>query len=219
MARKPTQTENRIVLPNVNWQKLEAILQDLGATRTARFAYDRGKLEMMTPLEEHDRCNRLIESLILVLTEEVELTVKNVGSVLLKRADLGRAIQPDAGYYFGHEPVRVRNSTELDMNLDPAPDLAVEVSMTKSTLDVFALYAEMGVPEVWQYVTVLGDDVLKGKLGIYQLRDGRYAATPNSLVFPCLPAERVLEFLEQSDKIGLAQALIVLRSWIKQTLG
>jgi Uma2 family endonuclease len=215
MARKPTQTEHRIVLPNVSWPKLEAILQDLGPTRTARFAYDRGKLEMTTPLEDHDRCNRLIESLILVLVEEVELSVKNIGSVLLKRADLGRAIQPDAGYYFGDDPVR--HGAELDVTQDPVPDLAVAI--TKSSLDVFSLYADMGVPEVWQYVTVMGDDVLQGKLGIYQLQSSRYVATANSLIFPFLPAQRVLEFLEQSDKIGLAQALIVLRSWIKQTLG
>ena len=218
MARKPTQTEHRIVLSNVSWLKLEAILQDLGPERTTRFAYDRGKLEMMTPLEDHDRCNRLIESLILVLAEEVELTVKNSGSVLLKRADVGRAVQPDAGYYFSDDPMRLRNSAELDMTQDLAPDLAVEVSMTKSALNVFSLYADMGVAEVWQYVTVLGDDMLKGKLGIYQLQGGSYVATPCSLIFPFLPAQRVLEFLEQSDKIGLAQALIVLRSWIKQTL-
>ena len=217
MAKKPTQTEHRIGLPNVSWQKLEAILQDLGLNRTARFAYDRGQLEMMTPLEDHDRCNRLIESLILVLAEEVELTVKNSGSVLLKRADLGRAIQPDAGYYFA-DRAQVRPSTELDMTQDAPPDLAVEVSMTKSALNVFSLYADMGVPEVWQYVTVLGDDMLKGKLGIYQLQENRYVATAHSLIFPFWPAQRVLEFLEQSDKIGLAQALIVLRSWLKQTL-
>jgi Uma2 family endonuclease len=217
MAKNPTQTEHRIVLPNVSWPKLEAILQDLGQNRTARLTYDRGKLEMMTPLEVHDRCNRLIESLILVLADELDLPTQNVGSVLLKRPEVGRAIQPDASYYFGDNTLRLRQSAELDMNQTAAPDLAVAVTIAKSTLDAFSIYATMGIPEIWQYVTAVGDDELKGKLSIYQLQDEGYVATANSRVFPFLPAQRVLEFLGQSDGIGLAQALIVLRSWIKQT--
>ena len=216
MGRKPTPTEKRVTLSGVSWQTFEELLDELGQTRTARLTYDRGKLEMMTPLEEHDRCIRLIESLILVLADELSLKIYSIGSVLLTLPDLGRAIQPDAIYSL--KDVQLQRRAELEMNQAAPPDLAVEVAITKGAIDRDSMYASMGVPELWRYTTTVGDEVLKGKLRIYRLQGDQYIETANSKLFPTLPADRVLEFLEQSDTIGLAQALIVLREWSKEQL-
>lgn len=215
MAKKPAPTEKRIVLPGVSWQQFETLLDELGSERTARLTYDRNKLEMMTPLEEHERCSRLIESLILVIADEMEMEIHSIGSVLLKRPDLRCVAQPNSSYYLT-EKVRLSKRAELDLNQTPPPDLAVEVAISKSSLNTFGIYAALGLPEVWQYWTTVGDNVLKGDLLIYQLQNGHYVERPTSPMFPFLPAKRVLEFLDQSDKIGLAQALIVFRSWIQE---
>lgn len=217
MGRKPTPTEKRVTLSGVSWQQLETLLEELGTSRTARLTYDRGKLEMMTPLEEHDRCARLIESLILVIADEMRVKVNSIGSVFLVRPDIGRGIQPDSCYYID-ESVRLGKRAELDMNQSPPPNIAIEVSIGRGQLDRFSLYGSMDVPELWCYVTVVGDDVLKGNLQIFQLQNDRYVETSNSAAFPFLTAKRVLEFLEQSDTIGLAQSLIVLREWIGEHL-
>lgn len=216
MGRKPTPTEKRVTLSGVSWQSFETLLVELGQTRTARLTYDRGKLEMMTPLEEHDRCLRLIESLILVIADELYLKVYSIGSVLLTLPDLGRAIQPDAIYSL--EDVQLQKRAELDMTQADPPELAVEVAIGKGSLDRESIYASMGIPEIWRYTTMIGDDVLKGNLQVYQLQGERYVATTNSKLFPALTGKRVQEFLEQSDAIGLAQALIVLREWSKEQL-
>ncbi len=216
MGRKPTPTEKRVTLSGVSWQSFEELLNELGQTRTARLTYDRGNLEMMTPLEEHDRCLRLIESLILVLADELYLKIYAIGSVLLTLPDLGRAIQPDAAYSL--EEVRLQKRAELDMNRAAPPNLVIEVAIGKGAIERDSIYAEMRVPEIWRYTTTVGDDVLKGDLQIYQLQGERYIKTANSKLFPALPGDRVLEFLEQSDTIGLAQSLIVLRAWSKEQL-
>jgi len=215
MAKKPAPTEKRIVLPGVSWQQFETLLDELGSHRTARLTYDRGKLEMMTPLEEHERCSRLIESLLLVTADELNEQIHSMGSILLKRADLECVAQPDASYYLT-EKVRLSNRAELDLSQAPPPDIVVEVAITKSALNTFGIYAALGLPEVWQYWTTIGDNVLKGNLLIYQLQNGEYVQRLASPTFPFLPAKRVLEFLDQSDKIGLAQALTVFRSWMQE---
>jgi Uma2 family endonuclease len=43
-----------VLLTDINWQEFEAILEDLGEKRPSRVAYDRGALEIMTPLPEHE---------------------------------------------------------------------------------------------------------------------------------------------------------------------
>lgn len=221
MVKKPITGEQRVVLPKVSWQEFEKLLLQLRLERKARFTYDRGKLELMTPLEEHERCNKLIESLILVLVDELDLRVFPLHSVVLKQFDRQRAIEPDACYYLQNQPamsVESATATELDLTQIAPPDLVVEVAISKSSLDKLSIYADMGVPEVWRYITTSGEAVLKGKLQIYQLQNGRYRESPNSLVFSFLPATKVLQFLEHSDTLGLAKALIVLREWIKETL-
>lgn len=212
MAKKPTTTEQRVVLPNVSWQQFEQLLVELGAERQARLTYARGNLELMTPIEEHDRCNKLIESLLLVLADELALPLTPVMPILLKQPQLGCATEPDACYYAGSPPAI---AGEIDLTQDPAPDLLVEVAFTKSAIDKLPLYAAMAIPEVWRYLTTPGDQVLKGQLIMYRLADQRYLEQPTSAIFPFLTAQRVLEFLEQSDAISLAAALRLLRSWIK----
>ena len=70
-SSKALPTEKRTILSNVNWQKFERLLVELGEERQTRLTYFRGKLELMTPIAAHERCNQLLESLILVLAEEL----------------------------------------------------------------------------------------------------------------------------------------------------
>lgn len=217
MGKQSTPAENRVVLPGVSWQQFEQVLAELGPERTARLTYDRGKLEMMTPQADHDRCNRLIESCLLVVADELYLKLGVGGPVVLKRPDLGRAIEPDATYYLQPLPPE-RRQVELDLTQAPGPDLAVEISMTKGTIAPLPVYAAMEIPEVWRYITKSGDDILKGQLLFYQLQDSQYIETPNSKAFPFLTAKRVLEFMDQSDSLGLQKALNLLRDWLRQRL-
>ena len=69
MGQTSKLNEQRVLLPQISWQKFENLLLELGETSTTRFAYNRGRLEMMTPTEEHERCRKLIESLLLVLAD------------------------------------------------------------------------------------------------------------------------------------------------------
>lgn len=214
MPKKPITTEQRVILPSVSWQQFEQLLAELGNERQTRLTYLRGKLEMMTPVEAHERCSKLIDSLIQVLVDEPSIPLTSITPVLLKQQALGCATEPDACYYL--EDRSFRNRHEIDLSQEAPPDLLVEVALTKSNLDKLPIYATLGIPEVWRYITTAGEDMLKGTLLMYELQDDRYIERSHSQAFPFLPADRVLAFLEQSDSIGLAAALRVLRSWIQE---
>jgi hypothetical protein len=44
--------EQRVILQDISWHCFEYLLSELGETRAARLTYDRGVLEIMTPLIE-----------------------------------------------------------------------------------------------------------------------------------------------------------------------
>lgn len=211
--RKPS--EQRLILTSVNWQKYEQLLQELREGRRARLTYDRGSLEMMNPLDEHERCHKLIESLILLVADELHLPVAGYPAPTLKRADLGIGTEPEAAYYIQTE-ARMQGRAEIDLAVDPAPDLILEVELSRSEINKFALYAQLGVREVWRYISKPGDTFLQGNFFIHTLHGDRYLEDDYGLAFPCLSAGRILQFIDQSDAIGLMPALRDLRQWIQK---
>lgn len=214
MPKGPKPSEQRIVLDKISWQRFETLLAEMGEERTARFTYDRGRLEMMTPLDEHERCHKLIESLILVLADELQLQVEGYKSPLLLRPDLQLVLEPDTGYYIQHA-AQMHNRGSIDLGSDPPPDLVLEVTLNKSTINRLPLYAELGVPELWNYTSQPGDEFFKGKLVIYCLEAGRYVPVKQGYAFPFLSADRILQFIDQSDTLGLMSALRTLREWVQ----
>lgn len=219
--------EKRIVLPDVTWQQYMTLLDEMGVQRTTRLTYLRHKLEMMNPMPEHERCRKLIDSLLLVLGDELRSPITAIAPVLLLSPDYHFGAEPDACYYVQTQPpagvptkpdelAEGGRPAELHLPPDPVPDILVEVAITKSLLNKFPAYAQLGIPEIWYYFTKQGEDVLKGDLFIYQLRGQEYIEADRSAVFPCLPAERVLLFLEHSDSMGLPKSLVVLREWIQR---
>ncbi len=196
----------RVTLCNVTWEAYEKILEALGDHRSARLTYDNGLLEIMVPLEPHERSNRRIEDVIKILVDELDLTIKTIGSTTLNRADLRKGSEPDSCYYLKNEPL-VRDK-EIDLNQDPPPDLILEVDITHSDIDKLNLYAQMGTPEFWRY---------NGKiLKIYQLVDSKYQEVETSPAFPWVTKEDIYRFLRQCSVVGEAKARNELRAWVRE---
>ncbi|MFM7370353.1 MAG: Uma2 family endonuclease, partial [Sphaerospermopsis kisseleviana] len=70
----------RVLLENVTWTELEAILEELGEHRAARIAYDQGILEIMTPLPEHEFDKEIISDLVKALLEQLDVEFISLGS-------------------------------------------------------------------------------------------------------------------------------------------
>ena len=201
---------NRVLLQNISWETFERILAEMGEDRVSRLTYDRGTLEIMTPLLPHEHNNRLIHNLIVILAEELNLNLKSSGSLTCKRPDRRRGAEPDSSFYIQNEPL-VRDKQQIDLTVDPPPDLVVEVDVTSSSIDRLAIYADIGVSELWRYDSPL--------MEIYLLNSGKYVLSNVSPTFANLPlAWEIPRFLEQSLRIGEIPMLKSFRTWVKQQL-
>ncbi|WP_206755417.1 Uma2 family endonuclease [Trichocoleus sp. FACHB-46] len=217
MSSSSVTSEQRVVLDKISWQKFENILAELGIERATRFAYYRGRMEMMNPHEEHERYRKLIESLLLVLADETYLKVVEFNSALLQQPELQCAIEPNACFYISHAP-EMMGKSNLDLSRDPVPDLVLDIAFTSSAIDKLPIYAALGIPEVWCYTSNNSTPAPEHQLSIYQLQNQQYFTSETSAVFNFLPAARVLEFIEQSDSLGLVQSLQLLRAWVQERI-
>jgi Uma2 family endonuclease len=209
MVTTTTPAEQRTLLTNISWQTFKAMLVDMGSERATRLAYDKGLVEIMTPLMPHENSNRLIEVFVGVLCEELGLEIKRAGSLTLTRDDLERGAEPDSSYYIQNEPL-VRDKAEIDLDNDPPPDLVLEVEYSRSRIDKLSLYAAMGIPEFWRY----NGSVLR----IYRLESGQYVQCNNSPTFTPIAVTEIPKFLQQSRKVGEITCTRNFRNWIRQQL-
>jgi Uma2 family endonuclease len=198
--------EERTLLENISWDLYENLLAEIGDDGKSRLSYYQGELEFMTPLPAHENYNRQIERSIVVLAEELDLNYNLFGSMTIKRPDIETGKEPDSCYYFANEPA-VRGKTKLDFTQDPPPDLAVEIDITSSSINQLAVYAKLGVGELWRYDGV--------ELIFYQLQSGSYVSVDLSPTFPMLSSTRILEFLADCQTEGINRSVKILREWIQ----
>jgi len=201
--------ENRVILKGVSWSTFKALLADVGDDRAWRIAYDRGVLEIRMPLLEHEVPKGLIESFIEATADELEIEVMKAGSLTLEREDLTRAVEPDSCFYIQNE-ASVRGKRNINLPEDLPPDLAIESDYTNSSVNKDAIYAALGVPELWRYQ--------RQSLQVYQLVDGKYQKCDRSLAFPLLPVAEIPGFIEQSRTLGQRSAVRLFRQRIREIL-
>ncbi len=199
----------RIALRGVNWADYQAVREALD-DRSVRMTYDRGVLELMTPLPIHERYKVLIGRMIDMMTLEMRMRVVGLGSATFQREDLERGLEPDQCYYFSSAE-KVADWARIDLSVDPPPDLAIEIDIASDSRRRLSIYAALGVPEVWRFDGERLDALRLGERGEYQ-------PVSNSEYFPLLPMEEVARFLRQyalGDDTAWAAAF---QDWFRETV-
>lgn len=190
------------LLNDVSWEQYELLLEKLPDHRM-RHTYDRGTLEMMSPSQRHESIKRMIGRLIEMLTLELDIPIKSVGSTTQRRTAIRRGLEPDESYYIANEP-SMRGKFDYDPDHDPPPDLVVEVDVRRPAIKRMAVYAALGVPEIWRHDG-------KSKLSFHQLVAGKYKPVEQSAAFPFLSPDDISRFIDQMyelDENSLVRAFL-----------
>jgi Uma2 family endonuclease len=185
--------EERFVLRNVGWSGYEALLQMIGDRHT-RVTYDRGDAELMSPSRDHDLFAELIGDIIKEVCRGLRLPSQSLRSTTWRARAKERGLEADNCFYLKSLP-RIRGKRgDLDLTVDPPPDLAIEIEISRSALDRMGVYASLGVPEVWRFD---GET-----LTIERLQDnGSYATAERSVELPAISPEEVVHWAQRGEEI------------------
>jgi Uma2 family endonuclease len=178
-----------VILLHVKWDTYERLLGDDEERRIPRMTYDHGVLELVTPSKPHEVDAATITRFVDIVAAVLGIPIQSTASTTFRRQDLERGFEPDASFYIQNEP-RVRNRRQVDLTVDPPPDVVLEMEMSRSALDKLPLFASMGIPEVWrcdgQRVTIL------------RLEQDGYRESSSSRSLPVLTSEVLTRFLAES---------------------
>ncbi len=198
----------QMLLKDISWQQLENILEEMGSRRATRISYSHGWLEIMVPLPEHEKDKEFISDLVKILLEAQQIDFESLGSTTFKNEQMRQAVEPDACFYIQNQ-AGVIGKNRLDLNIDPPPDLVIEIDITSRTQ--FDNYAILKIPELWRYK--------QNGLEIFCLQAEKYIKFPSSQIFPHIPiVELVNKYLQQCLTIGRSQAIRNFRNWLSENL-
>lgn len=196
-----------LIFEDVTWDEYEELLYELSDNSHFRISYDKGRLEIMSPSERHEYRKSILGSLVEILTEELNMNLVRLGSTTWKRRKNAQGAEPDESFYIT-SCERIRNKQEIDLNTDPPPDLVIEVDISHSSRNKFAIYAGLGVPELWRY--------RKGAIHFYRLVEGKYVEVATSGLFPPLKPSDLDAFMNQDYIQEFNQTKRAFREWIRK---
>jgi Uma2 family endonuclease len=196
----------QVILHGVSWETYARLLIEHEGSSGTRFTYDQGELEIMVLSAKHEAMKHLLSLLVEIVAEELKVDVCGFGSTTFRREDLARGFEPDACFYVEHAEL-MRGKDEIDLTVDPPPDLVIEIDITSLSLNKFPIFAAVGVSEVWRYD---GDTWT-----IFTLKQNKHRVQATSTVLPGVTGQMLTQFMAEGKTLTRSVWLRRLREWVR----
>ena len=196
-----------VTFQNVSWEEYEELLEQVGEAGWLRISYDEGTLSVMSVSFKHEVYTRFLEGLLTVLRLRLRINIISSGSATMRKRKKRKGKELDAGFYV-QTAALIGKRMDLDFEVDPPPDIAVEIDLHHDSLDKFPIYVALGVPEIWRFDG--------RKLTIYHLQRSRYVKRDTSLALPLLTSHILTEYLTRLRTEGELAALLAFDEWLQQ---
>jgi Uma2 family endonuclease len=193
-------------LPNVDWDEYEHLLSQMEMFPGHRLSYDCGRLDIMSPKRDHEAYKFFIGSIVELLAEEEQIDIEPSGTTTLRRKKLELGAEPDESFYI-QNAARVVDHLETNLEVDPPPDLVIEIDTTNESLHKFKIYAALGVPEIWRY---------DGQQAHFYILAGEgYEKIEDSVAFPMFTAADLTQYLGRRKTEGHSKTLRAFRQMLR----
>ena len=198
-------TIERVYLPDVSWETYQQLVKDLMGKREIRLTYNGEDLEIMVVSYKHGNYSRYLELTVAAIADLYEIDFVPAGDTTFRLEKKQKGFEGDGSFYFKNAEV-VRGKDEIDLSVDPPPELVIEVDITHGSLSKFPILAAIGVEEIWRFN---GEEVI-----IYRLENEQYKEVSESVCLPRVKSETVTELLfaaeemKRSDWLKLVHRLV-----------
>lgn len=200
-------TVERVFLPDVSWETYQQLVKDLMGKRAIRLTYDGEDLEIMVVSYKHGNYSRYLELTIAELADFYEIDFVPAGDTTFRLEKEQKGFEGDGSFYFKNAGL-VRGKDEIDLSIDPPPELVVEVDITHGSLSKFPILAVVGIEEIWRFD---GDEVI-----FYRLENNDYKQVAESVCLPNVKSETVTELLFAAQELKRSEWLKLVHQSIEK---
>jgi Uma2 family endonuclease len=172
--------EDRILLQEIPWWQYLAI-REATEGRGLKLSYLDGDLEIMSPSDLHEESKTLLARLLETWAVERDVDLRGFGSTTWRKESGLAGLEADECYKLG--------------KLEPGdfPDVAIEVSVSRERLNKLAIYARLGVKEVWHWKPA------DARVVVWRLAGDAYSEHSSSALFPDLDLTLLAQFVRVGE--------------------
>lgn len=199
---------------NVNdWGRYLAISGALNDWAGVRLAFLDGELTLLGTSQRHEWLAECLGMLVSVVAARCGISCEPAGHATLRRKDRGAGVEGDKTFFLGRNADAMLGVKNLDLDVHPPPDLAIEVELTHPADKVMIIYGRLGIPEVWRL------DVDSRTLRIWALGDsGGYSEASRSPSLRVIEPADILAQLTLAEEIGFSRWSVQLHDWVRDVI-
>src|SRR5438132_3493026 len=113
---------------DASWEDYEELLEQVGEASGKRISYREGTLTVMTLSAEHENYARFIDRMVNLVGVRLRINIRFFGSATMKKQNRRKGLEPDACFYVQTADA-LGKRIQLDFEVDPPPDIAVEIDV------------------------------------------------------------------------------------------
>jgi Uma2 family endonuclease len=188
------------------WRDYCTLRDNRGDSSIPRIKFRNGEILLMSPLPRHGREANILADLVKVLLDSNGQNYEAFTPITMDTPG-ETGIEPDYCFYINNWQAAA-GKNRIDWQVDPPPDLAIEIDVTSYTdIDDFLPYK---VPEVWIFK--------HSGLKIYRLIEAAYIQQETSTYFPTANLPELIDrLLTTAAEQGTGLALRNLRRELTQS--
>jgi Uma2 family endonuclease len=205
--------DQRIIIPNLSWEEYVTINDAIVERPNIRMFYCDGRLTILTESRKHSWHAERLGELVAELAKGLKMTREDAGSATFRRRAKKGGVEGDKTFYFGEHAARMKGPQDIDLNVQPPPDLAIEVEVSHSADDAVITWGRLGVTEVWRFDPIAMD------CSFWSRRtDSTYDRIERGLAFPMLTPEDVIEQMRLAAELGAGEWYSRLGGWVRKVI-
>ena len=159
----------------------------------------------MSNSSKHEEDNRILAKLVEIISEELEIDYRHLGSTTYKKKVFHKGFEPDSCFYI-KSLKKIEGKTNIGIENEIPPDLIIEVNRTSSSVPRMPIFAAFGVKEVWRFN---GKDVK-----FYTLEKGVFLESEFSLALQILSSKQTTDFLTANREMQSTAWTKRVREWV-----
>ncbi len=198
----------RVQLQNVSWETYQQLVADQTGKRNVRITYGDGDLEIMVVSYKHGNYSSYLELIVAAIADFYEIDFVPAGQTTFRGEKKKKGFEGDGSFYFKNADI-VRGKDEIDLSIDPPPELIIEVDITHGSLSKFPILAAIGVEEIWRFD---GEEII-----FYRLENEDYKQVAESLCLPRVKSEIVTELLFAAEEMKRSEWLKLVHRLIEKS--